>query len=248
MPTMSAQTQPVDLRFASSPGVSPKELFLFHNFQNQYGSSVPTEDSAFDDQMETDELEEDLYQPNGSRSSWPHANTLLSPSEVTHFEMETDTFDDDDDSDDHSDTSPVALDEDDLSINLRDNPFSEVILPPSKTPCLDALAFCVVMGLGCEMDKSDESVIYVTDCSKLLAYIKAMCPKANQTNNSEARIKALKRWFNNIPAKKRRLEQFPIDMKSDKKQAIRRILRKMEVFCQNERIIPASSISMFGLQ
>jgi hypothetical protein len=126
------------------------------------------------------------------------------------------------------------------------------------------------MGLGCEIDKSDDSVIFVTDCTKLLAYIKvrhfllvhhyllfvvaqkprvpqAMCPKANQTNNSEARIKALKRWFNNIPAKKRRLEQFNIDMKSDKKQAIRKILRKMELFCQNENLIPTSTSSMFGM-
>lgn len=136
LPTMSAQTQPVDLHFASSPGVSPKELFLFHNFPNQYGSSVHTEDSAFDDCMETDELEEDFLQPKGSSASWNRVNPLLSPPEVTHFEMETDTFDDDDDSDEHSDTSRVQLDEDELSINLRDNPFSEgTIIITSHVGC-----------------------------------------------------------------------------------------------------------------
>jgi hypothetical protein len=90
-----------------------------------------------------------------------------------------------------------------------------VTLPPSKTPCLDALAFCVVMKLGADMTEEDKEhhTITIFDCDLLLGYIKHFCPKQNQTSNNEARIKALKRWFNNIPAKKRRSEVFKIEMK-----------------------------------
>lgn len=185
IPTMAVQTQPVDLRFPLSPGVSPKELFLFHNFQPQQGSFMSSEESAFDDQMEMDEADtEDVTMLD----AWPLTSHLLPAAEPTHFEMETDTFDEEDDSEEQSELSRHGLDDDEPSISLKENPFSDgscyrslvptcsdlllVVLPPSKTPCLDALAFCVVMGLGCEIDKADDSVIYVTDCSKLLAFIK----------------------------------------------------------------------------
>lgn len=123
--------------------------------------------------------------------------------------------------------------ESDVCIAACDLPVvKNFVLPPSKTPCLDALAFCVVNRLGAEQTEEDKeaNTISIYDCDKLLAYIKHFCPKQNQTNNSEARIKALKRWFSNIPAKKKRSERFQMEMKPDKKVAIRRIIRKMEQF------------------
>jgi hypothetical protein len=71
------------------------------------------------------------------------------------------------------------------------------------------------MKLGADMtdDDKEHHTITIFDCDLLLGYIKHFCPKQNQTSNNEARIKALKRWFNNIPAKKRRSDVFKIEMK-----------------------------------
>jgi len=112
-----------------------------------------------------------------------------------------------------------------------------IILPPSKNPCLDALAYCVVMGLGAEQTDEDtrNCTISIFDCQKLLSYIKYFCPKATQTSNDEYRVKALKRWFNDIPTKKMRQSgnTFIIKMKSDRRHAIRKVIRRMQAFVNN---------------
>jgi len=109
-------------------------------------------------------------------------------------------------------------------------------LPPSKNPCLDALAYCVVMGYGADQSDEDERnhTISISDCKKLLAYVKTFCPKQTQTNNDEYRIKALKRWFNDLPTKKMRNagNAFVIKMKADRRRAIERVIRRMQVFCK----------------
>jgi len=91
----------------------------------------------------------------------------------------------------------------------------------------------------------------VTNCEQMLACIKHFCPKQNQTQNNEARIKALKRWFNGIPSKKKRSEVFLIEMKTDKRSAIRKIIKKMESYVVKEglvastvQILPASPMTM----
>jgi hypothetical protein len=90
-------------------------------------------------------------------------------------------------------------------------------LPPSKTPCLDALGYCVKLRLGAEQSAEDlvEGRVSIFDCEQLLQYIKHFCPKASQTSNDEYRVKALKRWFTGIPTKKARLSgnSFEIQMK-----------------------------------
>jgi len=107
-------------------------------------------------------------------------------------------------------------------------------LPPSKNPCLDALAFCVVMGYGAEQTEEDmrQSTISIYDCQKLLAYIKTFCPKQTQTNNDEYRVKALKRWFTDMPTKKMRTNgnSFVIKMKADRRRIIQRVIRRMQSY------------------
>jgi len=107
-------------------------------------------------------------------------------------------------------------------------------LPPSKNPCLDALAFCVVMGYGAEQTEEDmrQSTISIYDCQKLLSYIKLFCPKQTQTNNDEYRVKALKRWFSDMPTKKMRTtgNSFVIRMKADRRRIIQRVIRRMQAY------------------
>jgi len=107
-------------------------------------------------------------------------------------------------------------------------------LPPSKNPCLDALAFCVVMGYGAEQTEEDmrQSTISIYDCQKLLSYIKMFCPKQTQTNNDEYRVKALKRWFCDMPTKKMRTtgNSFVIRMKADRRRIIQRVIRRMQAY------------------
>jgi len=107
-------------------------------------------------------------------------------------------------------------------------------LPPSKNPCLDALAFCVVMGYGAEQTEEDmrQSTISIYDCQKLLSYIKMFCPKQTQTNNDEYRVKALKRWFSDMPTKKMRTtgNSFVIRMKADRRRIIQRVIRRMHSY------------------
>jgi hypothetical protein len=113
------------------------------------------------------------------------------------------------------------------------------------------------MRLGAEQTDEDlrNHTISIFDCSRLLGYVKFFCPKATQTNNDEYRIKALKRWFNDIPTKKMRLSgnTFVIKMKvrpfllpnaqgvnlllthnttlqSDRRHAIRKVIRRMLAF------------------
>jgi len=122
-----------------------------------------------------------------------------------------------------------ADDVDDLIV-----PSEFTTLPPSKNPCLDALAFCVVMGYGAEQTEEDmrQSTISIYDCQKLLSYIKMFCPKQTQTNNDEYRVKALKRWFSDMPTKKMRTtgNSFVIRMKADRRRIIQRVIRRMQAY------------------
>lgn len=158
---------------------------------------------------------------------------------------------DDDDEEESTTTEPahfrMDIDDDQEHEQAMAQVFAEhphlqqVQLPPSKTPCLDALAFCVLLRLGAAPGTTENNLT-VTECNKMLACIKHFCPKQNQTQNNEARIKALKRWFNGIPSKKRRNEVFLLEMKPDKRTAIKKIIRKMEAYVQKEGLVPSSQL------
>jgi hypothetical protein len=197
---------------------------------------VPTQQFAVSPTEDDVSVETPLQSPR-----MPMGSYGSSPS----FEVEAEDEDSDDmDISRASRTGDDDDEEDTVQLSWNGGPPINVTLPPSKTPCLDALAFCVVMKLGADMTDEDKEhhTITIFDCDLLLGYIKHFCPKQNQTSNNEARIKALKRWFNNIPAKKRRSDVFKIEMKPDKRQAIRRIIKKLEQFAQKEGLIQTPTI------
>lgn len=108
----------------------------------------------------------------------------------------------------------------------------EVILNVSKTPILDALAFCVAMRLGAYQtnENKQRGEIVVTNATKFLNGIHLFCPKKSQTQNDEARIKALKRWFDGIPAKRKRNQPFIMRTKPNKMRDVEKIMHKMKKF------------------
>jgi len=103
-------------------------------------------------------------------------------------------------------------------------------LPASKTPCLDATAYCAELNLGAERDPFSSDIIKITNFNIFIENLKKICPKQNQTQNDEARIKALRRWFDGIPNKKKRRESFSIKMKGDKKNKILNCFRRVQRF------------------
>lgn len=107
-----------------------------------------------------------------------------------------------------------------------------VVLNVSKTPILDALAFCVAMRLGAYQtnENKQRGEIVVFNASKFLNGIHYFCPKKAQTQNDEARIKALKRWFDGIPAKKKRNQPFVMKIKPNKVRDVEKIMHKMKKF------------------
>lgn len=108
-----------------------------------------------------------------------------------------------------------------------------VTLNASKTPCLDALAFCVVMRLGAYQTPQNEEdcSITITNFQKFLGGIHQFCPKKSQTDNEEARIKALKRWFDGIPTKRKRDSVFVMTIKDPKNPIVYQIIKKIQKFC-----------------
>lgn len=116
-----------------------------------------------------------------------------------------------------------------------------VTLNTSKTPCLDALAFCVVMRLGAYQTPQNEETgsIIVSNCEKFLGGIHLFCPKKSQTQNDEARIKALKRWFDGIPAKRKRDSLFVMKAKERKIDDVKLIMKKIQSFCISQGLLPA---------
>jgi len=215
-------------------------------------ASAPARQSQFGPQYTNSGLQqfmptkyEDVSMESPSTSPRGFKPSSSAPSTSTQFELEEeDSNDDMDISRNDNDESGAGGEDDSSPLSWNGQSPINVVLPPSKTPCLDALAFCLIMKLGADITEEDKEkhTITIYDCFRLLSYIKHFCPKQNQTSNNEARVKALKRWFNGIPAKKRRTEVFKIEMKPDKRQAIKRIIKKLEQFAQKEGLVGSTSI------
>lgn len=117
---------------------------------------------------------------------------------------------------------------------------NSAVLPASKTPILDATAFCAELKIGAERDADPES-IRITDFNTFISQLKVYCPKQHQTQNDEARIKALRRWFDGIPNKKKRKESFVITMKPEKKNKILVCFKKIQKFVREQGASPRES-------
>jgi len=85
-------------------------------------------------------------------------------------------------------------------------------LPASKSPVMEALSYCAIKKLGIEIyeckDESEIStasvVFKVIDFDMYYKYSSAICSKQNPTEDIQSRIKSLRRWFTNFPAKRER--------------------------------------------
>jgi hypothetical protein len=63
-----------------------------------------------------------------------------------------------------------------------------------------------------------------------MQHMKTFCPKNHPTQNEEARIKALRRWFEGIPNKKNRQSRFVMKMKPEKKHKILSCFKKVRKY------------------
>jgi len=98
-------------------------------------------------------------------------------------------------------------------------------LPASKSPIMEAMAFCAIQKWGIEIslcqDQTDDSpakvVFKVLDFEKYYKYSCSICSKQNPTEDLGSRVKSLRRWFVNFPKKRDRREnpQFTLEVKPD---------------------------------
>jgi len=130
-------------------------------------------------------------------------------------------------------------DESEISVNKLKRKYDELDipdgykLPVSKSPIMEAMSYCAIMGWGIELEECKDdprpSVIFrVTDFEKYYHYSSAICSKQNPTEDIGARIKSLKRWFSNFPKKKDRKEktQFSLEVKPDVSKKVYNMVEK----------------------
>lgn len=79
----------------------------------------------------------------------------------------------------------------------------EIKLESSKSPILDALVYCALKGWGMRLTKNegDDIRITVDDFQEYYRCSAVICSKEHPTEDQSARIKALRRWFPDFPAK-----------------------------------------------
>jgi len=126
-------------------------------------------------------------------------------------------------------------DEDDV-----DAPLGGWKLPASKSPIMEAMAFCAIKRWGIEIiqcqDQTDVApakvVFRVLDFELYYKYSCAICSKQNPTEDIGSRVKSLRRWFVNFPKKRDRREnpQFSLEVKSDVAKKVFEMIEKYK--CQ----------------
>lgn len=145
-------------------------------------------------------------------------------------------------------TGNLELDYSNFCENGLINPYPpdyyNVILNPSKSPVVEALAFCVVMRIGAyqtpELEKRNQ--VAVTDLYLFLDGIKHFCTKKNPTEKEEARVKSLKLWFNSIPKRNVRDRPFIMDIKPKKASAIQSKIKKMKKFVAERGLLRVKNV------
>jgi hypothetical protein len=99
---------------------------------------------------------------------------------------------------------------------------SKFTLPSSKSPIIEAMAFCAVHHWGISIVHSSDSpevgarvIFLVKNFSQYCRFSRLICSKRHPTHNEGARIKALRRWFIKFPKKKERKsrESFILEVK-----------------------------------
>lgn len=116
---------------------------------------------------------------------------------------------------------------------------SQVVLPRSRTPIIDAFVYCALKNIGISLRYNGPNKIkfYVYDCQKCFDSTYAICNKLSPTTKPEARLKALRRWFGELPntiTSPDMQREFIITVKrneqNQKFQKIRRIIDNIKSF------------------
>lgn len=112
---------------------------------------------------------------------------------------------------------------------------SKFTLPSSKSPIIEAMAFCAVHNWGISIVHSSDSpeegarvIFLVKNFSQYCRFSRLICSKRHPTHNEGARIKALRRWFVKFPKKKERKsrESFILEVKPDYSQKVHQMIER----------------------
>jgi len=113
-------------------------------------------------------------------------------------------------------------------------------LPASKSPIMEAMAYCAIKRWGIEIiqysDSNDDStakvVFRVLDFEQYYKYSCQICSKQNPTEDIGSRVKSLRRWFVNFPKKRDRREnpQFILEVKPEVSKKVYEMVEKYK--CQ----------------
>jgi len=109
-------------------------------------------------------------------------------------------------------------------------------LPASKSPIMEAMAYCAINRWGIEIvqcqDQTDDSpakvVFRVLDFELYYKYSCAICSKQNPTEDIGSRVKSLRRWFVNFPKKRDRREysHFSLEVKPEVSKKVYEMVEK----------------------
>lgn len=121
-------------------------------------------------------------------------------------------------------------------------------LDTSKSPILDALIYCALKGWGMRLTKNegDDIRITVDDFQQYYRCSAVICSKEHPTEDQAARIKALRRWFPDFPAKQDEAitynQPFEVQVqrpasKDNKPRKLREIITRMKaiIAAENKR-------------
>jgi len=124
--------------------------------------------------------------------------------------------------------------------DFDDIPMGGWKLPASKSPIMEAMAFCAIKRWGIEIlqcqDQTDDApakvVFRVLDFELYYKYSCAICSKQNPTEDLGSRVKSLRRWFVNFPKKRDRRENpnFSLEVKPDVAKKVYEMIEKYK--CQ----------------
>jgi len=113
-------------------------------------------------------------------------------------------------------------------------------LPASKSPIMEAMAYCAIKKWGIEIvqfsDSTEESpakvFFRVIDFEQYYKYSCLICSKQNPTEDIGSRVKSLRRWFVNFPKKRDRREnpQFTLEVKPEVSKKVYEMIEKYK--CQ----------------
>jgi hypothetical protein len=118
--------------------------------------------------------------------------------------------------------------------NLPDPP-PAFKLPVSKSPIMDALCYCALQGWGMRVFMNRkataaspaEVVFRVDDFDRYYRISRSICSKQTPTEDIGARVKALRRWFSNFPAKRERSDSpFDLTVRANGVRKVRQLLQE----------------------